>query len=565
MNTTGDQVAQTSADGWRDWGRRFVIASLAASFAFAAVLLSSGREVLRGAVADGPGITLDESFNIETGIYLVRSLNAYGLAFLHPRTIKEVWGAREYNPDHPPLGRWALGLVHDWNADPNRPVIQDAAARPASAVAFAITVFLVAWYAAKWFGASAGTIAGLALLFMPRQFGHAHLASLETLIALTYSWCVLWVADQWRFSSDGPQPKQLPRQRIAIVGGILWGLALLTKIQAVFIAPAVGLWAIWRFGPRVLTRLAVFGVVGFVVFFAGWPWLWLDPLGHLKEFFARTTERPTLYCFYWGERWADRDVPWHYPWVMFAVVVPLGLQLLGLLGVVSRWNDSPAESDHVRGCRDARLQLVLLAMLVPLAVFSVPGIRVYDGERLFGVVFPLWAVVMGRGGALLWRYAIHRLPVPTGGLVVAALIAVQGWGILAYHPCQLSFYSLAVGGLSGADRLGFERTYWADSLTDSFQRRIVEAVPRGSTIDVAPVLHPFYLSHLLEQSPILTAAEIQLAAYDDKQPGRSRYVLMFHRKADPWGSLLPPPEGTETLAEMKRGDVPLATVYRLPK
>jgi 4-amino-4-deoxy-L-arabinose transferase-like glycosyltransferase len=565
MNTTADQVAYASPDGWRDWGRRFAIASLAASCAFAAVLLTSGREVLRGAVAEGPGITLDESFNVETGVYLVRSVQAYGLAFLHPRTIKEVWGAGEYNPDHPPLGRWALGLAHESNFRPDGPVIQDAAARPATAVAFALTVFLVAWYAGRWFGTSAGVLAALALISMPRQFAHAHLASLETFIALTYSWCVLWVADRWRTPNSGSQAQQLPLQRLAILGGVLWGLALLTKIQAVLIAPAIGLWAIWRFGPKVLSRLVVFGVVGFVVFFAGWPWLWLDPLTHLKEFFARTTERQTLYCFYWGERWADRDVPWHYPWVTFAVVVPLGWQLLGLMGIVSRWKSSPVEADHVRGCRDARVQLVLLAMLVPLAVFSVPGIRVYDGERLFGVVFPLWAVVISRGGALLWRFAVQRLPSPTGAAVVIALATAQVWGVLAYHPCQLSFYSLAVGGLSGADRLGFERTYWADSLTDSFQRRIVELVPRDSTIDVAPVLHPYYLAHVLEQSPILRSAGIQLAAYDDKQPGRSRYVLMFHRKADPWGSLLPPPEGTETLAEMRRGDVPVATLYRLPE
>src|SRR5262245_57038002 len=125
-----------TAEGWREWGRRTAIASFAASCAFAAVLLTSGREVLRGAVAEGPGITLDEPFNVETGAYLVRGLKAYGLAFVHPRTIQEVWGAREYNPDHPPLGRWALGLSHELNAAPDGPAIQDAAARPAAAIAF---------------------------------------------------------------------------------------------------------------------------------------------------------------------------------------------------------------------------------------------------------------------------------------------------------------------------------------------------------------------------------------------------------------------------------------------
>lgn len=563
MNAAEEQAAPAAAAGWREWACRFAIASLAGLCAFAAVMLTSGREVMRGTVAEGPGVTLDEPLYVEIGVYLVRSAKAYGLGFLHPKTVREVWGPGTYYADHPPLGRWVLGLAHEWNADPAGPAIQDAAARPAAAVGFGLTVFLVAWYAARWFGISVGVIAGLALFFMPRQFGHAHLATLETYIALTYSWCVLWIADRWSSSFVVTHAQKMPRKRVAVIGGLLWGIVLLTKIQAVFIAPAVGLWAVWRFGPKVLGRVVLFGVVGFVVFFVGWPWLWLDPLNHLKEFFARTTERQTLYCFYWGERWADRDVPWHYPWVTFAVVVPLGLQLFGILGTVSRWRKSPVVTDQTRGIGDARLQLVLLSILIPLTVFSIPGIRVYDGERLFGVVFPLWAVIIGRGGGLMWRYASDRLPTPTGPAVVIAVLAAQVWGLIAYHPCQLSYYSLAIGGLSGADRLGFERTYWAESLTDSFQRRIVEVVPKGSTIDVAPVLHPIYLSHVLEQSPILKSAEIQLAAYDDKQPGRSRYVLMFHRKADPWGSLLPPPNGTETLAEMKRGSVPLATLYRL--
>jgi hypothetical protein len=127
----------------------------------------------------------------------------------------------------------------------------------------------------------------------------------------------------------------------------------------------------------------------------------------------------------------------------------------------------------------------------------------------------------------------------------------------------LSWYNSLVGGLAGADRLGFERTYWADGLTESFQRQMVKAVPAGSVIDVAPVLHPFYLEHLLDQSPILKQAGIQLRAYDDKVAGGSPYVLQFHRKADPWASLNPPPPGTEILLELTRADVPLVSLMRL--
>jgi len=536
----------------------------------AAVLASSERTLMAPKLAEAPGLTLDEGFNVAAGVYLVRSLETQGLGSLHPAAIREVYGSRNYNPDHPPLGRWALGFMHEClKGNDNAPFVETAA-RPASAIAFALTVFLAGWFIQKWFGPLAGAVAAFSVAILPRQFAHAHLASLETFIGLAYAACVFVTADRCSGKSAPPGGRSF------VLPGVLFGLALLTKIQAVFLGPAVGLWALTQWRLKAIPRVALFGAVGLAVFFVGWPWLWLDPLAHLKEYFARTTERQTLYCFYWGERWADADVPWHYPWVMFAVTVPIGLHLLAAWGVFRsgglREGEAPAEPSESPGAAiarsnsprswaiDPRIQLMLWAIVIPLAVFTKPGIRVYDGERLFGVVFPLWGALAGIGFAALLRRFPGRAAV---GLLAVALTA-QAWGIPTLNPFQLSYYNTLTGGLAGADRLGFERSYWMEGLTDSFQREIVGKVPRGSRIDVAPVLHPVFLPHLLRQLPILREADLELAAYDDKQLGGSKYVLLFHRKADLWESLNPPPEGTEILAEAKRAGVPLATLFRLP-
>ena len=63
------------------------------------------------------------------------------------------------------------------------------------------------------------------------------------------------------------------------------------------------------------------------------PWLWLAPLSRLQQYVATGSGRPTLHVFYWGQVWADRNAPWHYPWVMFLVTVPVGLLALGFLGL----------------------------------------------------------------------------------------------------------------------------------------------------------------------------------------------------------------------------------------
>jgi hypothetical protein len=83
-------------------------------------------------------------------------------------------------------------------------------------------------------------------------------------------------------------------------------------------------------------------------------------------------------------------------------------------------------------------------------------------------------------------------------------------------------------------------------------------------VDVAPVLHKAYLPHLQMVSPVLLSGAIKLAPYDDKQPDGSKYVIKFHRRADSWASLEPPPEGTKILAEERRAGVPMVTLYQLP-
>ncbi|MGH7127456.1 MAG: hypothetical protein ACREIV_02730, partial [Planctomycetaceae bacterium] len=317
--------------------------------------------------------------------------------------------------------------------------------------------------------------------------------------------------------------------RTAAWTGVILGLALLTKIQAVLLPLPIAIWALWHWRQRAVLPLLVFGVVGAAVFFAGWPWLWLDPLGHVQEYLGRATERVTLYTFYFGERYADADVPWHYPWVMFLITVPLGLHALGLCGVFAS-SQSPQASR--RGISEPREQLLLAAILFPLIVFSLPGVAVYDGARLFLVVFPLWAVLIGRGSLAAWEWIRRQT---TGRLATAAItvfLLLQSAGVVRFAPVWLSYYNVAVGGLYGADRLGLEINYWGDAVTRSLLEETARHVPEGSTVHVSPVVHPLQLNFLEEQSPILRERGIELEPYDPDGGRLPEYVLVFRREAD---------------------------------
>lgn len=476
---------------------------------------------------EGPGITLDESFNVQMGVYQWNAIREYHVALLHPDSVREVFGpGSNYNPDHPPLGRVWLGFWHDLTkwlfppADHPSPFVTDCA-RVGSATAFALTVFLIGLFATKWYGRAAGIIAAVSLVLMPRVFAHAHLASLETFMNLTYTATVLAVTHWWRVEERARRPWMIP-----LLTGFLFGLALLSKMQAILIPPVVGLWALWHWRVRAIKPLAIFGLVGLAVFFVGWPWLWLDPAKHFHEYFARTTSRAVLNCYYLGQVWADKDVPWHYPFVMFAVTVPVGLHSLGLLGAMAQTTRNVSEEVTETAPRicfgllgEPRELLLLAATLLPLVLFALPGVAVYDGERLFLVSYPIWAVLIGRGAELAlsflrqqaesgqWRLVASRRACSAA---VTLFLLAQSVGVIVMHPCQLSYYNLLVGGLRGAERLGFERTYWGDSLTRQALEILAKGMVHGGVVVVEPVLHQFQLKELLDQSPILRQKELRI-------------------------------------------------------
>jgi hypothetical protein len=509
----------------------------------------------------GPGLTVDERFNVGEGVRLAVGLRAVaageiGLTDLfndeNPPAVADLIG--QHLPDHPPLGRLWIGVFHQAAKttvpphDPRGPLVV-ACARTASAAAFAVTVFLAGWTAARWYGTAAGLIAAASLVLMPRVFGHAHLASLETFIGLTYAAAVLCVAHLWVRES-----RRSPGIGVAAIAGVVFGLALLTKIQAVFLPAAVAVWAIWHWRLRAILPLAVWTAIGLLILFGGWPWLWLDPPGHLAEYLGRAGERMRLNAWYFGVQYADRAVPWHYPFVMFLVTVPVGLHLLAAVGFAGRGGRSPAIT-----CRE---RLLLAAIAVPLAAFAWPGIAVYDGARLFLVVFPLWAVFVGRGGAgaLDW---LKRRRARVAAVGVTAFVLLQGIGLVLVHPAYLSYYNVLVGGLPGARAIGLELSYWGDSVTRELLEATAAQVPAGSTIDFTPVLEPHQLEFLIDQSPLLRERRLRLRAFEDRflESGETQYLLYFHRHADIAPVFRHNPAGARLLAEVRRQGVQLAALY----
>jgi hypothetical protein len=545
-------------------------------------------------LGEGPGITLDEVFNVEMGVYQWHALRDHGWRLWTPAVRDQVFAKANYNPDHPPLGRLWLGIWHDftrWLWPPVETGAQKvtACARVGSALAFGITIWLIGTFAARWFGPTAGWTSALCYALMPRVFGHAHLAALETCMNLAFLAPILYVGEKWGATNpaDGRPLRPKHEWLCALIAGVLIGAAFLTKIQAVLLPVPITVWTLYRWRGRGFAWLAVAGMTTAAVFFLGWPWLQIDPLAHVREYLGRGVERQTLNCWYFGQKYADIDVPWHYPFVMFVVTVPLGALVLGCMGAVSggrrasenrnktSLDPSPRPSppnDIVRKIgaalggegEKARGTLLVGTLLFVLTFFALPGITVYDGTRLFLVACPLWAMLAGAGAQVLIE-ELSRRRRPTFAIVATMLLLTVHVPMLArVHPCELSYYNLAVGGLSGANRLGLERSYWQDSITRSFLRDVVAQVPKGTTLYLAPQLIPIQNVDLLLQSPVLVAHDVKILPYDDPIRDQIKYLIVFRRRADPWASLEPAPVGGKLLAEVSRAGVQLAALYELP-
>ena len=240
-----------------------------------------------------------------------------------------------------------------------------------------------------------------------------------------------------------------------LIAGIIWGLAMLTRLTGVLVAPPVAVWMLWRLRLRAVVPLVFWGLAGLVTVFVGWPWLWLDPIGRVRQFLDTATNRVSIHVFYAGSVWGDapgHQAPWHYVPVMFAVALPLGLLVLGLLGLWARCRLREGAPGY---------WLVMGSLALVLVAFSWPGRPIYDGVRLFLMAFPLWAVSAGIGAKWVTeQWPLRRWSPPVRMGAIGALVAIQGIGLILYHPCYLSHYSLLVGGLPEAERLGFEVTYW---------------------------------------------------------------------------------------------------------
>jgi 4-amino-4-deoxy-L-arabinose transferase-like glycosyltransferase len=369
---------------------------------------------------------------------------------LSPEGVAKYW---EYSHEHPPLSKVWSGFV--WLGA--RRFLDDLTAHRLGNILMAgVLVALLYNLLAGRYGHLAGLVAAFALLTMPRFFFHAHLAALDVPVtAMIFGvTCIFWLGHE------------RPGWSWTLLLGLAWGLALATKINALFISPIVLLLWTLLFRPRrqLFVRLVQMGCIGAVTFVLCWPWFYHDLSNRLESYIGfMTTDRLPVEQYYFGSLYAPPA--WHFPFVMAIIVVPVSIILLATVGafyIISRRDERPFGG------------LILLSIFVSLAVFSTGQGQVFDNERLIMPVFPYLAALAGVGFVRIVPVAAQALArkgiVQGKHQLVLVLLAVTFAPhlILALdlYPHLLSYYSEAIGGAYGAHRLRLETTYWCETYSE---------------------------------------------------------------------------------------------------
>jgi hypothetical protein len=445
------------------------------------------------------------------------------------------------NHEHPALMKMAAGLSARLLAEPPADeivaeidVVEDARKRAwrselaaveggrvhllREGTAMRLPAILLAGLAAMLlFGAGrrlgGGTLAGLLAVgcfsLLPHVAFHASLHAFDLPIAvMTLVMALAWL-------------RALSDWRWGLALGPLLGVAIAVKHNALFLGPlfamhlCVLLALRWhREGERPRLRqlfalpLMSMAVLGPLVAWMLWPWMWHDTLARLAEYFTFHSEHSYYNMEFLGENWNRPPLPISYPFVMTWATVPSAVLLLVVIGMMLslRTIREPRALRHLgrfgdnrRGAQDWRLgararrtgqlnperrwsaplpvfdgreePLLYVGLAVfPLLLIALPSIPIFGGTKHWLTAYPFFALLAAMAWGRLWWRAqallrawpkLLRFAPP---IVLIAVLTPGTWATVHGHPFNLSQYAPLAGGARGAAVLGLNRGFWGHAI-----------------------------------------------------------------------------------------------------
>mgnify|MGYP001570693789 CR=1 FL=1 len=342
------------------------------------------------------------------------------------------------NHEHPALMKTLFGASERLFHEKLGWLPRSAALRLPGIVFSAAALAILYSLGVAWHSRTAGLAAALLYAALPRLFFHAQLATFDAPVATM----VLAVTAAFA--------RALTSRISAVWCGVLFGLALATKLNAFFVPPVLAAWLLLARRDRLRAgafALACMAILGPLVFFAHWPWLWTDTLRRVAGYVGFHSRHSYYNTEYFGENYNRPPLPMAYPFVMTAFTTPVVTMALSTAGVVL---------GLARRSLRAHAALWLLSLIVPIAIIAHPSVPIFGGTKHWLAAMPFFALF---AGAALAEAASALGPLARAS-VLALAVAPGALSLLHAHPFGLSQYNALVGGTPGAADRGLLRQFW---------------------------------------------------------------------------------------------------------
>ena len=447
----------------------------------------------------------------------------------------------DFNHEHPALMKNLFGIsfvvLHE-----RLGLLRPAAAFRFPAFVFAAWMLpLIFLLSRRLWGQAASIFAAVSFFLVPRQFFHSHLACFDVPIATMWVltvfcfvealekprwWLytglafglalgakhnayfivvtlvpfILWRG--WQLTKAAPEARGLffGINGVFVFGAVLYGLMAAAigpeKMLSTFSAQspqlglylvvcALGAWLTWKLHAvnveafRVIAPLVAMAVLGPLVFYLHWPYLWHHPVDRTAWYLNFHLTHNHYTWFYLGELLRAPPFPLAYVLVKTALTVPTSIFLPMTLGF--GWLGARAWKKQLTGFEF----IVGANAVMSIALISHPNVPHFGGVKHWFPSMPFLALLaagsLERGAKGLSEVLLPKLKAATEPRVLIALAVLVGSsGFIAtarVYEFGTSAYSELAGGLPGAASLGMQRQYWANNLSGVLEWINANATP----------------------------------------------------------------------------------------
>lgn len=320
----------------------------------------------------------------------------------------------------------------------------------------------------KLFGNQRVAVFGvIALLMMPRFFGHAFINPKDIPFASAVCWAMFTIMRLYRHNRFGKMG--LSACALAI------GLALSMRPGGMFLflyMVVIGLFWILqgiRYGSHnglckkgyiLGFQITIVFVLAWIVMISFWPYahqqLLLNPIRSLLASSSFDVVYPVLFR---GTVYMSDQLPKYYLAWFIVICTPLNILFLIAIGFAG------GLAEQLRSWRSPRSLLIFgvqIWTLFPLLYFIIFTPNVYDGIRHVLFILPGLALMAGLGADYLFQQMRKHISQIVAAFAIITLLVMGMASVFRMHPYQMSYFNVLAGERE-AIHTRYETDYWVSS------------------------------------------------------------------------------------------------------